>query len=315
MLYAECESQTALSVGPGEDLVVVPQQIVQPRGSHFVSTTLGQRTSAPRLRGIELFESAGGGKSTTGKKPPSVPRDGTYGYSYAVSHEGTPARQPGPLHLHSPGLSPIPSLQGKVGGEEEELVADEEDGRNVGVAATAATAAAELDEGEDEEEEEEEEGEEEEEEEKEEEEEDSEKLISMLNDAPPVRALGDEFEGQRNDETLRSLSMLGESDMSLNTTARTRRQSPLYNSAAATVADAGATFRIILDGQGSPVLVPLRGAATQAPSSILSPGLPLSPGRSSSTSQGMGSRYWKDRLHRRQIGSILGSPQLQYFFY
>ena len=283
------------------------QQIVQPRGSHFVSTTLGQRTSAPRLRGVELFDSAGG-KSTTGKKPPSVPRDGTYGYSYAVSHEGTPARQPGPLHLHSPGLSPIPSLQGKVGGEEEELVADEEDGRNVGVAATAATAAtatAELDEDEDEDEEE----------EKEEEEEDSEKLISMLNDAPPVRALGDEFEGQRNDETLRSLSMLGESDMSLNTTARTRRQSPLYNSAAATVADAGATFRIILDGQGSPVLVPLRGAATQAPSSIISPGRPLSPGRPSSTSQGMGSRYWKDRLHRRQIGSILGSPQLQYFFY
>jgi len=300
MPYAESETQTHVSVGPGEDLAVVAQQIVQPRGSHFVSTTLGQRTSAPRLRGDVLFDSAGGGKSTTGKKPPSIPRDGIYGYSYAVSHEGTPARHPGPLHLHSPGLSPIPSLQGGTGGDDEEEEAggeeEEEEGQKAGVAAT----------------EEEEDGEEEEEE-------DSEKLISMLDDAPPVRALGDAFEGQRSDETLRSLSMLGESDMSLSTTARQRQQrqspprpaagaSPVPSSRPAAYVDAGATFRIILDGQGSPVLVPLRGAAaTQAPPSSLSP--------ASSSSQGMGSRYWKDRLQRRQIGSILGSPQLQYFFY
>jgi len=348
-------TQTDLTVGPSEELRVVEAEtiIIQPRGEHFARGRGGQ------LEG-DIFATA----PSSGRKPPPGP-----GVAAASSREDqTPARErnPGPLYLHSPGLSPIPAREEKQAAEppaasaSSDSIHAHEDAQNVQADGPkeVATQVATLGEGEGE-------GE------------DEYHLLS-------IRALDAEFQQSMQaedgpasagagkgagvaDESLQMLSMLQSETSSVlgpfpqhaPAPRQALRSETAVPQSASRFLGAGTVFSIALDREGSPVLVPLhastpiqRDASASATSFSLdsrqhladfaSPAAPFpspaasrplfsllrplegyrlhaaaaAPSAYSSppqTAGPMGSRYWKERLHRRQIGSILLSPTLRMF--
>ena len=342
---------TSITVGAGEDLMVVQREIVQPRGEHFSSA---------------LFDPI----QSSGRKPP-------LGTQAVRSQQQTPARErnPGPLHFDSPGLSPIPAREDQQQQQQQlpeqstapEQAAQSEKGKGGVLAQSAMLGIAEAP------------GEADYECESDgggagggEDDEQQYRLLS-------IRALDGEFqkhvsdaineEGDAGapqaggDESLQMMSMLSGADVSdvLDSSQRQRLHVPAQPSTSTlrtSAADpkrvlaqkgsskffgAGAVFSIALDSQGSPVIVPLkavvpdsalggggRGGSRVRESSFSFTGVPESGSPSdldNSSSQllfsllqplrkpsllspqlGLGSHYWKERLHRRELRSVLSSP-------
>jgi len=389
------ETQTDITVGFEEDLVVIPSRIVQPRGEDFVGD-FAQSANSARKRAVgglprDIFESAA---PSSGRKPPM-----SSNFHPHVPTALTPARErhPGPLYLHSPGLSPIPARD-----EQEKEVAAEEGNRGAKCDASGANISPTVDVN-------------------------QEEFLHNDGDAQKdnenvgtqygvlsARALNGEFErsvnhdeddstagshlGADEDESLQMLSLLTTEtsdiyDKQIHNDVRRANASfraisvgaaaatavaeeetvptrathrnfppqlptPTRSSSSPKFFGAGTVFSIAIDKEGTPVIVPLEASPPPAPATSAgmagTAGLPFawgqhrptalpsftsfeyhqppvtaSPGESPtlfsllrplqvkpalSSPTGLGSQYWKDRLRRRQISSILGSPTLRNIF-
>lgn len=318
-------TQTIITAGCDEYLVVIcddasrhrnEDYIIQPRGMHFVGS------SANQLQGTSSENTI----CSSGRKPPRVPRVTTnqnnqVGPIKVNDVEITPAgkMKTGPLHAHSPGLSPIPA--GVDGQDQEDVVG----GDSAKLRQHENSSALRGDIGNDDEIQY---------------EDDDDNILS-------IRALDDEFKHSMDvqqkegiiydqftssrsmheamDGSLRMMSLLA-SELSVDYDAPRTIQQLESNTSQQVMTnkyqDSGVIFSIAVDKEGSPVLVELNShnnnmfsksvkpirtsddpsiAYHLRPSSSSPPGILGSP-------QSLGSRYWRDRLHRRQISSILSSP-------
>ena len=331
---------TSITVGLGEDLMVVRREIVQPRGEHFSSALFGIQSS--------------------GRKPP-------LGTQAARSQQQTPARErsPGPLHFDSPGLSPIPAREDQLQQPDPTSALEQsEKGKGGMLVQSAVVGIAEAPGGADYESESDGGGAGGGE--------DDEQQYRLLS----IRALDGEFQKHVSeaskeegvatpsqgggDDSLQMMSMLSGADVSdvLDSSQRRRLHMPAHPSTSTlrtSTAEpkrifaqkgvskffgAGAVFSIALDSHGSPVMVPLnavvpdtalggRGSRGRESSFSLTdgrgPGSPSDLDKSSSQllfsllqplrkpslispQLGLGSHYWKERLQRRELRSVLSSP-------
>ena len=304
-----------LSVRTDEDLVVMSRSssssssssssitpIVKPLGIHFV-----------RQSGVasvnELFTDIMSSGNKPPRNPPRTPSRDMRSSSSASSLSSSAVAvsdsqrypHPGPLHLHSPGLSPIPAYlkdaladggdSGGGGGDDDDV------GDNFMEHSNPSRGSGMVEVGEDKQEEE------------EEEEEDGDyRLVS-------VHALDEEFQSDTfrsrlkpadrsavsQDESLQAMSFLPSEDSQ-------RLEGPRLTPYSQGVK--GTVFKLTLDTQGSPVIIPLRQELNQLDraSGSRKQETVLYSARST-----MSSRYWKERLHRRSLSSIMSSPQFHKF--
>ena len=295
-------TQTLVTVGPGEELIVrgaMEPPIIKPLGMHFANFAKG---------GSPIFVSD---VVSSGKKPPSVPMRTP---SRPGSSEAAAARHPGPLHLHSPGLSPIPAANPKTSlptGDEDAdsdgTFMENSDARIVQAGEGRDEGAAEAQEGEKKVVEEGKEMEVEEgggEGEEEEEDEDYRLLsVQALDERErDLQASLSREQGGSNDTSLQALSFLPTEGSFFS-----QQQQPTAPAQPKTPLHTAALFGVTLDERGSPIIVPLsqQQPFASAPSRKSSPG--------SHTNAILNSRYWRDRLSRRSLSSVLSSPQILKF--